>query len=186
MKRKFLFGLGLAAMIAAPVAVSTPVLANLQEAGASIAQQLLRPEVKLEMGVEKQVAVVDENGIEKLEWQALEGEATVLPDDVLRYVVESSNGGDIAAKNLVIEQPIPAQMTYVIGSQKGNSEATAVYSIDNGATFVAEPMVEVTLPDGTVEMKPAPAEAYTHLKWNFDSELASEMAVSVSHEVTVK
>ena len=186
MKRKFLFGLGLAAVIAAPVAVSTPVFANLKEAGAAIAQQLLRPEVKLEMGVEKQVAVVDENGVEKMEWQALEGEATVLPGDVLRYVVESSNGGDIAAKNLVIEQPIPAEMTYVIDSQKGNSEATAVYSIDGGETFVAEPMVEVTLEDGTKEMQPAPAEDYTHVKWNFSNELASEMAVSVSHEVTVK
>lgn len=186
MKRKFMFGLGLAAMVAAPLAVSTPVFANLQEAGVAIAQQLLRPEVKLEMGVEKQVTVTDANGMEKTEWQALEGEAAVQPGDVLRYVVESSNGGEMAAKNLIIEQPIPAEMTYVIGSQKGNSEAGTTYSIDNGETFVAEPMVEVTLPDGTVEMQPAPAEAYTHVKWNFDNDLEAETAVSVSHEVTVK
>ncbi len=187
MKRKFMFGLGLAAVVAtAPFVTTTPVFASLQEAGSAIAQRIMRPEVKLEMGVEKQITVVDENGVEKLEWQALEGEAAVQPGDVLRYVVETSNGGDIAAKNLVVEQPIPAEMTYVLDSQKGNSEATAVYSIDNGETFVAEPMVEVTLEDGTKEMQPAPAEAYTHVKWSFDSELASEMAVSVSHEVTVK
>ncbi|MEL6468986.1 MAG: hypothetical protein AAFQ74_04615 [Cyanobacteria bacterium J06623_4] len=187
MKRKFMFGLGIAAVVAAtPFAVSTPVFASLQEAGSAIAQRLLRPEVKLEMGVEKQVIVTDENGQEKAEWQALEGSATVQPGDVLRYAVESSNGGDIAAENLVVTQPIPAAMTFTIGSQKGNSAAEATYSIDNGASYVAEPMIEVVMPDGTVEMKPAPAEAYTHVKWTFAEDLDASEAVSVSHEVTVK
>ena len=157
MKRKFLFGLGIAALVAsAPFVSSTPVFASLQEAGAAIAQALTRPEVKLEMGVEKQVTVVDDKGQEKTEWQKLEGEVAVQPGDTLRYDVVSSNAGDIAAEKLVVNQPIPAQMTYVLGSAKGNASAEATYSIDNGATFVAEPMVEVTLPDGTVEMQPAP------------------------------
>lgn len=187
MKRKFMFGLGVAALVAsAPFVTSTPVFASLQEAGAAIAQRLTRPEVKLEMGVEKQVTVVDENGQEKLEWQKLEGEAAVQPGDKLRYGVNSSNAGEISAENLVITQPIPAQMTYVIGSDKGNESAVATYSIDGGNTFVAEPMVEVTLPDGSVEMRPAPAEAYTHVKWDFGKPLSPEDAVAVSHEVVVK
>ena len=186
MKRKFMFGLGLAAMVAAPLAVSTPVFANLQEVGSAIAQKLLRPEVTLEMGVEKQITVIDENGLEKTEWQTLAGEATVQPGDMLRYEVTSSNSGDIAAENLVIEQPIPKAMTFVIGSQKGNSAASPTYSIDNGETFVAEPMVEVILADGTVEMQPAPAEVYTHVKWNFEGALDTEEAVAVSHDVVVK
>ena len=77
-------------------------------------------------------------------------------------------------------------MTYVIGSEKGITAAVATYSIDNGETFVAQPMVEVQLPDGTVEMQPAPAEAYTHVKWDFSESLDSAAVVSVSHEVTVK
>ncbi|MEO0515938.1 MAG: hypothetical protein AAF171_01415 [Cyanobacteria bacterium P01_A01_bin.116] len=187
MKRKFMFGLGIAALVAtAPLAVSTPVLASLQTAGEAIAQRLTRPEVTLEMGVEKQIIIVDDKGQEKTEWQRLEGEASVLPGDVLRYAVASSNAGDIAAENLVVNQPIPAAMTYVIGSEKGNSAADATYSIDNGATFVKEPMVEVTLPDGTVEMQPAPATAYTHVKWNFSESLEASEVISVSHEVIVK
>ncbi len=187
MKRKFMFGLGLAAMVAtAPFAMSTPVFASLQEAGSAIAQKLMRPDVKLEMGVEKQATVIDENGQEKAEWQSLEGEATVQPGDILRYVVASVNAGDVDADNLVITQPVPAEMTYVIGSEKGNDAADVTYSIDNGATYVAEPMVEVTLPDGTVEMQPAPAEAYTHLKWTFSEALNAEEVISVSNEVTVK
>ena len=187
MKRKFMFGLGLAAMVAtAPLAMSTPVFASLQEVGDAIAQKLMRPDVTLEMGVEKQVIVVDENGQEKAEWQPLEGEATVQPGDILRYVVASANAGDVDADDLLITQPIPAEMTYVIGSEKGNDAADVTYSIDNGATYVAEPMVEVTLPDGTVEMQPAPAEAYTHLKWTFSEALNAEEVISVSNEVTVK
>lgn len=187
MKRKFMFGLGIAAAVAVtPFAMSTPVFANLQEAGAAIAQRIMRPDVKLEMSVEKQVIVIDENGQEKSEWEALEGEATVQPGDVLRYSVASSNESEMAAENLVITQPIPNAMTYVIDSEKGYDAAAATYSIDNGATFVAEPMVEVTLPDGSVEMQPAPAEMYTHVKWSFDEALDSSVVVNVSHEVTVK
>lgn len=185
MKRKFMFGLGLAAMVAAPLAVSTPVFANLQEVGSAIAQRIMGPEVKLNMSVEKQVTVIDENGVETKEWQALESGATVQPGDALRYSVESSNAGDVAAENLVVNQPIASDMTFVLNSEKGNSAAEATYSIDNGQTYVAEPMVEVTLPDGTVEMQPAPAEAYTHVKWNFEDALDAEEIISVSHEVTV-
>ena len=187
MKRKFVFGLGVAALVAsAPLAASTPVFASLKEAGTAIAQQILRPEVKLEMSVEKQITVVDENGQEKAEWQKLEGEAAVNPGDVLRYSVASSNSGDISAENLVITQPIPAAMTYTIDSQKGNTAASATYSINGGQTFVAEPMVEVKLPTGETEMQPAPAEAYTHVKWDFSESLGVEESVGVSHEVTVK
>lgn len=185
MKRKFMFGLGVAALVvSAPFVSSTPVFASLQEAGAAIAQNILRPEVKLEMGVEKQVITVDTEGKTQTEWTSLEGEATVQPGDVLRYAVVSSNDGEVPAKNLSITQPIPEAMTYVIGSEKG--AATPTYSIDKGETFVAEPMVEVTLADGTVEMQPAPAEAYTHVKWDFAEDLGASVAVNVSHEVTVK
>ena len=187
MKRKLLFGFGFAALVAtAPLAVSTPVFANLQTAGEAIVQKLLQPEVKLVMGAEKQVTVVDEKGESKLVWEKLEGNVAVQPSDVIRYVVASENNGEMAAKDLVVTQPIAPEMTYVLGSAKGNDIAGITYSIDSGKTFVEKPMVEVTLPDGTVEMQPAPAEAYTHVKWDFSDSLEESEVVNVSHEVTVK
>ncbi|MEM6448844.1 MAG: hypothetical protein AAF703_00870 [Cyanobacteria bacterium P01_D01_bin.105] len=186
MKRKFLYGFGIAALVtAAPVVATSPVFANIQAAGMAIAQTLLQSEVKLVMSAEQQITVIDENGQPKLAWEKLEGEATVNPGDVLRYVVASENEGEMAASNLVITQPIAKEMTYKLGSTQGNATATTTYSIDDGETFVAQPMVEVTLPDGTTEMQPAPAEAYTHVKWDFSQSLEAKEVVSVSHEVTV-
>lgn len=187
MKRKFLYGLGIAALVtAAPLVATTPVFANIQEAGIAIAQKLRQPEVKLVMGADKQVTITDENGQSQKGWEKLEGEAVVQPGDVLRYVVASENEGEMSANNLVITQPISKDMTYKLGSAKGNDAATITYSIDGGETFVAEPMVEVTLADGTTEMQPAPAEAYTNVKWDFSQSLEAKAVVSVSHEVTVK
>ncbi|MGC1306192.1 MAG: hypothetical protein WA885_03100 [Phormidesmis sp.] len=187
MKRKFMFGLGIAALVAsAPLAMSTPVFASLQEAGVAIAQKLTRPEVKLVMSADKQVTVVDENGQPKLAWEKLEGNATVQPGDTLRYVVASENESEMSAENLKVVQPIAPEMTYVLGSAKGNEMAAITYSIDAGETFVAEPMIEVTLADGTTEMQPAPAEAYTHVKWDFSKALDATESVSVSYEATVK
>ncbi|NJM97300.1 MAG: hypothetical protein HC800_09095 [Phormidesmis sp. RL_2_1] len=187
MKRKFLVGFGFAALVAmAPVAMTTPVFANLQEAGEAIVEKLRQPEVKLVMSADKQVTVVDENGDSKLVWEKLENAATVQPGDILRYVVASENEGEISAENLVITQPISPEMTFKLGSVKGNDIASVTYSIDGGETFVAQPMVEVTLADGTVEMQPAPAEAYTQVRWDFSKALDVKEVVSVSHEVVIK
>lgn len=187
MKRLSFVGLGvLAAIATVPLISGTPVLAGLQDLGESIVQQIRRPDVKLVMSADKQVTVVDEKGESKLEWQALEGEVTVHPGDVLRYTVQSENEGEMSAKNLMITQPIPPQMTYVLDSAAGNKSAKVTYSIDNGETFVEQPMVEVTLPDGTVEMQPAPAEAYTQIRWSFADSLDPTVAVDVNYQVKVQ
>lgn len=182
-------GLGLAtlaAIAAVPMVMETPVLARLQDAGETLVQQIRRPEVKLVLQADKQVQTVDEQGKPKVIWQSLEGEATVNPGDTLRYTIATQNEGEMDAKDLVITQPIPAQMQYVLKSAVGNDEAAITYSIDGGQSYVATPMVKVTLPDGTVKEEPAPAEAYTHIRWSFADSLAPAIAVNVHYDVEVK
>ncbi|NET33702.1 MAG: DUF11 domain-containing protein [Cyanothece sp. SIO1E1] len=187
MKRRLAISLGALAFAAAiPFVGNSPVLANLQDAGASIAQAILQPKVKLVLGAEKQIIETDEKGEEKVTWQALKGAVTVQPGDVLRYTVSSENAGDRPAKNLVVTQPVPTQTTYIVETANGNSDARLTYSIDNGETFVAEPMIEVTLPDGTVELQPAPAEAYTHVRWDYGDSLEPLAAVKAVYEVAVE
>ena len=183
-KKRLLIGIGtLIAVSAIPLIGGQPVLAQLQEVGEAIVEAIRRPEVKLTLEAEQKVMDADN----QVSWKALEGKVKVAPGDTLRYVVSGENSGDIEAENLVITQPIPEQTTYVLDSASNDDDAAAAitYSIDNGESFVAEPMIEVTLPDGTVELQPAPAEAYTHVQWDFAESLASATEVDASYEVTI-
>lgn len=187
MKRAISLGfLSLAAVVALPLVISSPSLAKWQEVGQAIAQQIRRPQVDLVLSAEKQVSTVDAKGQVQLTWETLEGTVTVQPGDTLRYTIASENDGEVPAKNLVITQPIPAQMQYVLNSAKGNNEAQITYSIDAGQTFVENPVVEVILPDGRVEWQAAPAEAYTHIRWDFAESLDPGVAVNVNYQVQVK
>lgn len=186
MKRWFI-GLGALSIIGIiPFASSEAVRAEIVEITESVVEAIRQPEVKLTLGAEKKLVETDKNGQEKISWETLEGSVTVYPGDVLRYTVESSNAGDAEAKNLEITQPVPENTVYVLDSATNLSSTQLTYSIDEGQSFVEAPMVEVTLPDGTVEMQPAPAEVYTHVRWDFDGELASETTVDVSYEVAVQ
>lgn len=98
-------------------------------------------------------------------WQALQGQAVVKPGDVLRYTLNGENKSDRSIKNLTLNQPIPKGMVYVLKSVDiANKAAKITYSIDGGRSFVENPTVKVTLPGGKVEIKPAPATAYTNIR----------------------
>lgn len=184
--KRWLIGLGALALIGSAPFIGTPVFAQIQKITESIIETIRQPEVKLTLTAEKQMVEVDADGESKTIWEALEGQAQVFPGDVLRYTIDGANSGDVEAENLVITQAIPAEMTYELASATPVEGADLVYSIDGGETFVAEPMIEVTLPDGTVELQPAPAEAYTHIRWNFGESLASASSLKVAYNVQVK
>ncbi|MFG6099471.1 hypothetical protein SPB21_29780 [Leptothoe sp. ISB3NOV94-8A] len=186
-KKRLFLGLSALALVGTvPFAMNQPVLAQLQDVTDAIVQAVLRPEVKLTLSAAKQVVELNSNGQETISWEALEGKVTVQPNDVLRYTVDGSNSGDVEAKGLSITQPIPAQTVYELSSAEVDGNAEIIYSIDGGESFVAEPMVEVTLPDGTVEEQPAPADMYTHVQWNFSDDLASAQAVKAFYNVKVQ
>lgn len=186
MKRRLSIGLGLLAVaVAVPFASGTPVLANLQKAGEALVKQILQPEVKLVLSAEKQVVTTDAEGKEEITWEALEGNVTVQPGDVLRYSLLSENAGDKPASEFTITQPIPNQTQYVLDSARANG-AKLAYSIDGGQTYSEQPMIEVTQPDGTVKLEPAPAEAYTHVQWDYSESLAPMASVKAVYEVAVQ
>lgn len=186
MKRKLSIGLGiLAAAAIIPVATSTPVLAELAKAGEAIVQNIMRPKVKMVLSAQKQVITTDAEGNDVTSWETLEGTVSVEPGDVIRYSLTSENAGEKPAENLVLTQPVPAQTEYVADSAKANGAALS-YSIDGGETFSAQPMISVTLPDGTVEQQPAPAEMYSHVRWDYSETLQPMAAVKAVYEVAVK
>ena len=185
--KRWSLGLGAVALLAAaPFLASAPVMASLQKAGETIAETLRRPDVKLQLAAEKQVVEQDLAGQTKTSWKPLEGKVTVQPGDVLRYTVAGHNAGKSGAKNLAITQPIPQAMAYVLGSATNDNRAQTIYSIDNGKSFVENPTVQVTLADGTVATRPAPAEAYTHVRWQFTNAVNPDTTVQANYQAKVR
>jgi uncharacterized repeat protein (TIGR01451 family) len=169
-----------------PVVFGTPVLAELKQAGENIVKAILRPEVKLNLTVAKKIVETDAQGKQTVVWKSLGDKAVVNPGDNLLYSIKSQNAGDGAAKNLVVTQPIVGQMVYELGSAKSNNNAEIAFSIDNGKTFSTKPVVKVTLQDGTVQEEVAPAKAYTHVRWTFNSAIAPNSEVEANYQVKVR
>ncbi len=185
MKRRLSIGLGVLAMaVAVPFASSTPVLANLQEAGEALVQNIFQAKVKLVLGGEKQVITTDAEGKQVITWEAIEGNVSVQPGDVIRYTLTSENAGDKPASDLVVTQPVPNKTSFVANSARANG-AKLTYSIDAGETFSPEPMIEETQPDGSVKMVKAPVEMYSHVRWDYSESLDPMATVRAVYQVAV-
>jgi uncharacterized repeat protein (TIGR01451 family) len=187
MKRLHKFvGLAAIALVTVPLLSTTPVWAQLQQVGQAAVETLQqKPQVNLQLSAEQKFVEKDEKGQPVTNWKPLDQASVVRPGDVLRYTVAGQNLGDRPVANLVINQMIPTQMKYVLNSAVQPAGMSAVYSIDGGKTFVANPTVQVKLADGTVETRPAPAEVYTHIRWNM-SAIAANTSTNVSYQLEVR
>ncbi|MBF2062816.1 MAG: hypothetical protein IGS39_00040 [Calothrix sp. C42_A2020_038] len=188
MKRSYLFGLGAVAVIAS-VAVVVQMSATQNFFVSSVNAQNVQKQqkVKLQLDAEKQVITQDQQGKQRQTWQSLQGKATVQPGDILRYTISGENISDKQVKNLTINQPIPKGMEFILKSAiadiKSNSKIT--YSIDGGRSFVENPTIKVTLPNGKVETRPAPASVYTHIRMQVPL-VEAKSVVKGSYQVQVK
>jgi uncharacterized repeat protein (TIGR01451 family) len=151
-----------------------PVLGQLFDGAMVIAQNAQRPDVKLNLMVERR---------DGDSWQG--GNLNnARPGDVLRYKLKGRNQGNRAATNFNLTQPVPKGTTYIAKSATGNAQA--LYSIDNGKSFSAQPMIQVKRADGTVESRPAPADSYTHVRWSFKNAIEPGAETTVSYQVRVR
>lgn len=187
MKRTTIAGLATVTLLSiAAVANTIPGASGIFGKDSVIAQNIQKQQkLQLTLGAEKQIMTKDIQGKQKVSWQSLQGKATVQPGDVLRYTLTGQNISDKAIKNLTLNQPIPKGMVYVIKSANTDKAAKITYSIDGGKSFVENPTVQVKMADGKVVNQPAPATAYTHISWNFDS-AAAKSAVKGAYQLQVR
>jgi uncharacterized repeat protein (TIGR01451 family) len=187
MQRKIWIGLGAAALLATvPLVGSSPVAAKLVNTLAAAVQQkpVVQPQVVLNLVGERQTITKNAEGKEVVTWQSL-GQ-TVQPGDRLRFVLNGQNKGDRPAANLVLTQPIPKGTQYTLNTAMSTAATQITYSIDSGKTFVANPTVPVTLANGTVTTQPAPASAYTHVRWTVAQPLVAQANLQATYQVTVR
>jgi uncharacterized repeat protein (TIGR01451 family) len=183
--------LGLSALTAltlVPFGGNAPLLAQAVNASKTVVSDLLnRPSVKLQLAVEKKVAIKDAQGQTKVSWQALNNGAEVESGNVLRYTVKGVNEGNRAAKNLTVVQPVPQGLSYVLNSATASAGAPeTTFSIDGGKTFAAKPTIAVTLPNGQIEYRPAPVTAYSNVRWTFSQPINPKATTVLAYQVSVK
>ncbi|WP_375510450.1 hypothetical protein [uncultured Nostoc sp.] len=184
----FAFGVGgaIALIATVPFVNQVPGVSSLWHSTSAIAQNVKpQGQLQLRLEAEKQVVAQDQQGKQSKKWEPLKGQAVVRPGDVLRYTLSGENTSDRPVKNLVLNQPIPKGMVYVLKSVSAANNTKVTYSIDGGRSFVENPTVKVTLPDGKVETKPAPANVYTHIRLQVPL-VAAKTTVKTTYQTQVR
>ncbi|MEM9403961.1 MAG: hypothetical protein AAGA44_15935 [Pseudomonadota bacterium] len=115
-------------------------------------------QLEIRTAVQKEDVVVAEDGTERVE--LIEAD-TVLPGEEVVYTVTYENSSDVAAENVVITNPLPAELTYVAGTADGEG-ASVQFSADGGVTFAQA--AELTVSDNGGERRAGPDE-FTHIRW---------------------
>lgn len=181
MKRLTAISLGAIATLVT-LSYHVPALANWHPVITTIAQKPQPKEaIKLSLKGEKRVVKKNAQGQDVIEWQETQN---VKPGDIFRYSVSSHNQTQKPIKNLTVVQPIPPGMIYGLKSATVSQGSQLTYSIDRGKTFVSEPKVPVVV-NGKTEMRPAPAEAYTHVQWTIPT-IGAGSVITVSYQVRVR
>ena len=133
---------------------------------AASAAALAAPRVEIAITQAKEVADT-KNGARETRLVPTTEAAT---GDVLQYTLAYKNSGDEAARDAVIDDPIPKGTSYVASSAAGEG-AEISFSVDGGKTFA--PPVKLTyefrLPSGQVEKRSATPSDYTHVRWTVRS-----------------
>ncbi len=135
-----------------------------------------RPQVKILLAgsVERDSALVP-----------LDKSTVVNPGEILDWTIASENSGTGAAMEYKTVGHIPQGTTFVAGSAKADG-ANAVYSIDGGKSYSAQPLIEEKQADGTVKRVPAPVSMYTEIRYEWADPLAQGGKLSASYKVRVK
>ena len=121
-----------------------------------------KPEITLSMTSDKEVVEMKDGNKVVTRVPAKEVE----PGQVLIFTLKYSNKGDENATNVVVDNPIPNETVYVVGSASGvGSDIT--FSINNGKDFKKPTLLtyEVKGPDGKKIKKKASPEQYTNVRW---------------------
>lgn len=122
--------------------------------------------VQLTAFAELEEVQVDADGARRVEFLPAE---KVVPGDVVLYRTRYLNRGGDAAEQVVIRNPIPEHMVYVMGSAFGEL-AQVDFSVDGGESFAAPELLRV--PDGEGGQRAAAAADFTDIRWILERGLA--------------
>lgn len=131
------------------------------------------------------LTIVAENVTARSAERAELDEGTARPGDVIEYRLTFTNHQDGPVTQVVLNDPIPVGVVFVPGSVTASrADLRVEYSIDSGATWSTDPKVEVE-EAGEMVLRPAPAEAFTHVRWTITGSVNSGAQVSARFRARV-
>jgi uncharacterized repeat protein (TIGR01451 family) len=136
--------------------------------------------VKLTSTVFRQVEVENEQGVKVVELIPVD---KALPGEALVIRITYANTSSEPARNIVIVNPVPDQMSYVSGSAAGDL-VVSTFSIDSGKSFDLPEKLQVEGEDG--KMITAPAGKYTHVRFRRIEALDAGQEDNVSFKAVLK
>ena len=89
--------------------------------------------------------------------------------EILNWTITSVNEGNAPANDYNAVGKVPPGTSFVAGSATADGSATVTFSIDNGKSFSAKPMVNERQADGTVKKVPAPVSMYNQVRYTWSS-----------------
>lgn len=116
----------------------------------------------------------------------IEKVATVNPGEILDWTITSANDGTAPARDYKTIGQIPKGTVLIAGSATADGSASVTYSIDNGKSYSAQPVIEEKQEDGTVKIVPAPVSMYTQVRYEWADPLAEGGKLQASYKVRVK
>jgi len=141
------------------------------------------PQIVLSIQMEEELNLADASGNLQVVRQKAERSE---PGDVLVYTLTYTNRGSTPVAGAVVDDPIPGGTVLLPGSVRGE-QADVTFSVDGGSSYASFPVeVEVVAEDGTKVRKKAPAESYTHIRWNARTAMAPGESRTASFKVLVK
>ena len=127
------------------------------------------PRLEVNVRVEREVVKDDPSGRRVVHREPV---GVASPGDTLVYTLEARNAAD--GTTLVVDSV-----------ERAGAEISA--SLDGAKSWVAFPAtVERRAEDGSVTRVPAPAEAYTHLRWSLPGAIAPGESRNVSFKVRIR
>ena len=140
------------------------------------------PKVDVKIVSEKEISV-QING--KTELKRVPAE-NIDPGEIIINTINFNNSGDEEANNIVLNIPLPTELSYIAGTAKGEG-SNVTFSIDGGKSYKRASLLtyEVVLANGKRQSRKATPDSYTHIRWVVNS-IPSGGVGSVSYRGRVK
>ena len=124
---------------------------------------IAKPEVTIMTISEKEVVETIDGNEAKRRIETSEIE----PGETLIFTMKYTNKGEDRVLNVIIDNPIPPESVYVVGSASSGVGSEIKFSIDGGKTFNLPNLLtyEVDNPSGYPFIKTASPEQYTNIRW---------------------